>query len=260
MTEPDGEVTIAIAGKYTGLQDAYKSLNEALTHGGIANNVKVNLRWIEAEIFEEEDPAPHLENVNGILVPGGFGERGTEGKIAAAHFAPRAAGALFRHLLRHANGGDRGRAQPGGNREGGVHRVRTVGGAGHRLDDRMGQGRRQGAARLRRRQGRHHAARRLSSFASHNSRVRQIYDSGEISERHRHRYEVNVNYREQLENAGLIFSGMSPDGRLPEIVELPEHPWFIGVQFHPEVKSKPFDPHPLFKSFIEAAMVQSRLV
>ncbi len=260
VTEPDGEVTIAIAGKYTGLQDAYKSLNEALTHGGIANNVKVNLRWIEAEIFEEEDPAPHLENVNGILVPGGFGERGTEGKIAAAHFARERRVPYFGicfgmqmaviEAARNLAG-----IEKAGSTEFGPSEEPVIGlmtewdkdGAKERRDSDADKG---GTMRL----GAYPAS------LSHNSRVRQIYDSGEISERHRHRYEVNVNYREQLENAGLIFSGMSPDGRLPEIVELPEHPWFIGVQFHPEVKSKPFDPHPLFKSFIEAAMVQSRLV
>ena len=260
VTEPDGEVTIAIAGKYTGLLDAYKSLAEALTHGGIANNVKVNLRWIESEIFEEEDPTPYLEDVNGILVPGGFGERGAEGKIAAAHFARERHVPYFGicfgmqmaviEAARNLAG-----IEKAGSTEFGPADEPVIGlmtewdkdGAKQRRDADVDMG---GTMRL----GAYPAS------LSHNSRVRQIYDAAEINERHRHRYEVNVNYREQLENAGLIFSGMSPDGLLPEIIELPEHPWFIGVQFHPELKSKPFDPHPLFKSFIEAAMVQSRLV
>ena len=260
VTEPDGEVTIAIAGKYTGLLDAYKSLAEALTHGGIANNVKVNLRWIESEIFEKEDPAPYLEDVNGILVPGGFGERGAEGKISAAHFSRERNVPYFGICF-----GMQMAVIEAARNLAGIKRAGSTefGPADEAVIGLMTEWDKDGAQERREANGHLGGTMRLGAYPatlSHNSRVREIYGADEISERHRHRYEVNVNYREQLEKAGLIFSGMSPDGRLPEIIELPEHPWFVGVQFHPELKSKPFDPHPLFKSFIEAAMVQSRLV
>jgi CTP synthase len=260
VTEPDGEVTIAIAGKYTGLLDAYKSLNEALAHGGIANNVKVNLRWIESEIFEKEDPSPHLEDVNGILVPGGFGERGAEGKIAAANFARERQVPYFGICF-----GMQMAVIEAARNLAGIEKAGSTefGPADDPVIGLMTEWDKDGAKERREADADMGGTMRLGAYKaslSNNSRVRQIYDSGEISERHRHRYEVNVNYRDRLENAGLIFSGMSPDGRLPEIIELPDHPWFIGVQFHPELKSKPFDPHPLFKSFIEAAITQSRLV
>ncbi|MBZ8132338.1 CTP synthase [Afifella sp. IM 167] len=257
---PEGEVTIAIVGKYTGLKDAYKSLSEALSHGGIANKVKVNLEWIESEIFEKEDPAPWLERVNGILVPGGFGERGAEGKIAAAAFARTRQVPYFgicfgmqmavieaaRNMagITEANSSEFGPAdQP-------VVGLMTEWLKGNQLEKRAAQGDLGGTMRL----GAYPA------LLSEGSRIAEIYGHRDISERHRHRYEVNIDYRERLEKAGLRFAGMSPDGLLPETVELPDHPWFIGVQYHPELKSRPFEPHPLFASFIEAAVEQSRLV
>lgn len=258
--EPDGEVTIAVVGKYTGLLDAYKSLNEALAHGGIANKVKVNLKWIESEIFEQEDPAPHLEGVNGILVPGGFGERGVEGKISAANFARTRDVPYFGICLgmqmavleaaRNLAGIEDATSTEFHESENPVVGLMTEWLKGNELETRQANGDMGGTMRL----GAYTA--RLSE----ETRISRIYGSTEISERHRHRYEVNMGYREQLENAGLAFSGTSPDGLLPETVEFPEHPWFIGVQYHPELKSRPFEPHPLFASFIEAAVEQSRLV
>jgi CTP synthase len=259
-TRPEGEVTIAVVGKYTGLLDAYKSLAEALSHGGIANNVKVNMNWIESEIFDSEDPIPHLEGVHGILVPGGFGERGSKGKIAASGFARERGVPYFGicfgmqmaviEAARNMAG-----IKGAGSTEFGPTPEPLIGLMtewmhGNDLEKRQGDGDLGGTMRL-------------GAYActlGENSRVREIYGKEAISERHRHRYEVNTRYREQLEQAGLRFSGMSPDGLLSEIVEIPDHPWYIGVQFHPELKSKPFDPHPLFTSFIQAAVEQSRLV
>ncbi len=260
VLRPEGEVTIAIAGKYTGLQDAYKSLAEALSHGGIANNVRVKLRWIESEIFEKEDPAPYLDDVNGILVPGGFGERGSEGKILAARFARERGVPYFgicfgmqmavieaaRNLCGIAKAGS---TEFGPSPEP-IVGLMTEWQRGNVLEQRKTAGELGGTMRL----GAYPAQ------LAEGSRVRSIYGSAEISERHRHRYEVNVEYKARLENAGVRFSGMSPDGALPEIIEVPKHPWFIGVQFHPELKSKPFEPHPLFTSFIKAAIERSRLV
>ncbi len=260
IAAPEGEVTIAIVGKYTGLKDAYKSLIEALQHGGIANRVKVKLDWIESEVFESEDPAPYLEGVHGILVPGGFGERGSEGKILAAKFARERHVPYFgicfgmqmatleaaRNLCGIANAG----STEFGTSEEPVVGLMTEWMQGNELEQRRQGGDLGGTMRL----GAFPAA--LTS----GSRISQIYGATEISERHRHRYEVNTQYRERLEAAGLKFAGTSPDGLLPETVEYPDHPWFIGVQFHPELKSRPFDPHPLFKSFIAAAVEQSRLV
>ncbi len=253
-------MTIAIVGKYTGLKDAYKSLNEALFHGGIANKVKVKLEWIEAEIFEREDPAPYLENVHGILVPGGFGERGSEGKILAARFARTRQVPYFgicfgmqmavieaaRDLVGIAKAG----STEFGPSEEPVVGLMTEWMRGNELEKRRLGGELGGTMRL----GAYAAA------LAKGSRVAKIYGANQISERHRHRYEVNTKYRERLEEAGVRFCGMSPDGLLPEIIELPDHPWFIGVQFHPELKSRPFEPHPLFASFIHAAVEQSRLV
>ncbi len=257
---PEGEVTIAIVGKYTGLKDAYKSLIEALTHGGIANRVRVNLKWIESEIFEKEDPAPWLEDVHGILVPGGFGERGAEGKIAAARFARERRVPYFGicfgmqmaviEAARHLAGIEKACSTEFGPCEEPVVGLMT---------EWMKEGERQ----VRQAGGDLGGTMRLGAYPAvlkPGSRAAEIYGTTEISERHRHRYEVNMRYREPLEKAGLIFSGTSPDGLLPEIVEIPDHPWFIGVQFHPELKSRPFDPHPLFASFIAAAVEQSRLV
>ena len=257
---PEGEVTIAVVGKYTGLLDAYKSLMEALTHGGIANKVKVNIRWIESEIFEQEDPAPHLEDVHGILVPGGFGERGTEGKIAAARFARERDVPYFGICLgmqmavveaaRHLAGIEGAGSTEFGDCDEPVVGLMTEWMKEGELQQREAGGDLGGTMRL----GAYEAVLKKGS------KVADIYGKTRISERHRHRYEVNTRYRERLEKAGLVFSGTSPDGLLPEIVELPDHPWFIGVQFHPELKSRPFDPHPLFASFIAAAVEQSRLV
>jgi CTP synthase len=260
IANPEGEVTIAIVGKYTGLKDAYKSLNEALFHGGIANRVKVKLEWIESEVFEREDPAPYLENVHGILVPGGFGERGSEGKILAARFARERGVPYFgicfgmqMAVIEAAR--DLVGVKQAGSTEFGPTPEPVVGlmtewMRGNELERRAVNGNLGGTMRL----GAYTA--RLAK----GSRVATIYGGTEISERHRHRYEVNTRYRERLEDAGIKFCGMSPDGLLPEIIELPNHPWFIGVQFHPELKSRPFEPHPLFASFIHAAVEQSRLV
>jgi CTP synthase len=260
IKKPEGEVNIAIVGKYTHLLDSYKSLAEALTHGGIANNVKVKLNWLDSEIFEKEDAVQHLENVHAILVPGGFGERGSEGKIQAACFARERKVPYFgicfgmqmavieaaRHLAGYAGAG----STEFGPAKDPVVGLMTEWMRGNTLEKREAAGDLGGTMRL----GAYEAA------LTPGSRVAGIYGTTRISERHRHRYEVNINYKRALEEKGLVFSGMSPDGALPEIVEIPDHPWFIGVQFHPELKSKPFDPHPLFTSFIGAAVHQSRLV
>ncbi|NBU14872.1 MAG: CTP synthase, partial [Alphaproteobacteria bacterium] len=260
VNNPEGEVTIAIVGKYTGMKDAYKSLIEALYHGGIANKVKVNFDWIESEVFEREDPAPFLEHVHGILVPGGFGQRGAEGKINAARFARERKVPYFgicfgmqmavieaaRNLagIKDANSTEFGPCKEplvGLMTEwmqGNELKIREEGGD-------LGGTMRLGAFRARLEDGSH---------------IANIYGTGDISERHRHRYEVNMSYRKKLEDKGLLFAGVSPDGLLPETVEYPDHPWFIGVQYHPELKSRPFEPHPLFASFIAAAVEQARMV
>jgi CTP synthase len=260
IQEPEGVVRIAIVGKYTNLADSYKSLNEALIHGGIANKVKVELKYIEAEIFESEDPAPHLQNVQGILVPGGFGERGAEGKINAVQFARERKIPYFgicfgmqmavveaaRNLcgLKGANSAEFGScADP-------VIDIMREWVQGNVKQERGESDDKGGTMRL----GAYPAALKEGSLAA------QAYGARDISERHRHRYEVDIKYKDRLEAQGLVFSGLSPDGKLPEIVEREDHPWFIGVQFHPELKSKPFDPHPLFVSYIAAAVKQSRLV
>ena len=259
---PEGEVTIGVVGKYVGLQDAYKSLNEALAHGGMANRVKVNVRWIDAEIFEGEHSgiASQLEPMHGILVPGGFGERGTEGKIASVRFARERNVPFFGICLgmqmacieaaRNTAGISNASSTEFGPTEEPVVGIITEWMSDEGLQTRAEGGDLGGTMRL----GAYPA--KLAG----NSHVAAIYGKSEISERHRHRYEVNVAYREALETGGLAFSGMSPDGLLPEIVERPDHPWFVGVQFHPELKSRPFDPHPLFAGFIAAALQQARLV
>jgi CTP synthase len=261
IRRPEGEVNIAIVGKYTHLQDSYKSLAEAMTHGGIANNVRVKLDWIDSEVFETESEAvQQLEGVHAILVPGGFGERGSEGKIEAARFARERKVPYFgicfgmqmavieaaRHLARLSGAG----STEFGPCEHPVIGLMTEWMRGNMVEQREANGDLGGTMRL----GAYEAV------LDPESRVAEIYGASHISERHRHRYEVNIAYRDSLEAAGLRFSGMSPDGLLPEIVEIPDHPWFIGVQFHPELKSKPFEPHPLFTSFVKAAVDQSRLV
>ncbi|MEN6543769.1 CTP synthase [Parvibaculum sp.] len=260
IREPEGDVTIAIVGKYTGLKDAYKSLNESLVHGGIANKVRVNIKWLESEIFETEDAAYYLEDVNGILVPGGFGERGSEGKIAAAEFARTRAVPYFGicfgmqmaviESLRNVGGLTGASSTEFGPTNEPVVGIMTEWMQQNELVTRAANGDLGGTMRL----GAYDAT------LKEGSRIAEIYGSTRISERHRHRYEVNTAYRQQIEATGMIISGMSPDGLLPETVEIPNHPWFIGVQYHPELKSKPFAPHPLFRSFIEAAVAQSRLV
>ena len=265
ISHPEGEVRVAIVGKYTQLEDAYKSIAEALTHGGMANRTKVRAEWIDAEIFEREDPAPYLQNFNAILVPGGFGGRGTEGKIKAATFAREkkipylgiclgmqmAVIEAARNLAGIADAGSEEFDHEAGEKRftpvvyhlkewvQGNHTVRR------KADDAKGGTMRLGA---------------YTANLKPGSKVAQIYGSTVIEERHRHRYEVDAKYIESLEKCGLIFSGMSPDGRLPEIVEVMDHPWFIGVQFHPELKSKPFAPHPLFADFVRAAKDVERLV
>jgi len=260
ISEPDGEVTIGVVGKYVGLLDAYKSLIEALAHGGIANGVKVKLKWLDSEQFENDGPIVPLEDVHGVLVPGGFGERGAEGKIAAARFAREKKVPYFgicygmqmavveaaRNLANIPDAvssefGDKGEPVVG---------LLTEWTQGNQVQTRSEGGDMGGTMRLG----------AFPAVLGEGSKVREIYGASNIEERHRHRYEVNVAYKDKLEAAGLKFSGLSPDGILPEIVEIEDHPWYVGVQFHPELKSRPFDPHPLFASFIAAAVEKSRLV
>ncbi|MBP2276756.1 MULTISPECIES: CTP synthase [Sphingomonas] len=262
LTNPEGEVTIGVVGKYVGLQDAYKSLNEALVHGGIANKVKVNVEWIDAELFEgpDSDIAARLEPMHAILVPGAFGERGAEGKIASVRFAREREipyfGICFGMQMACVEGArDLAGIADASSTEFGPTDEPVVGMITEWMTAEGVQKREAG--------GDLGGTMRLGAYAAKldgNSVVSTIYGDTDISERHRHRYEVNTAYREVLEKGGLVFSGMSPDGMLPEIVERPDHPWFVGVQFHPELKSKPFDPHPLFASFVAAAVKQSRLV
>ena len=261
LDNPEGEVTIGVVGKYVGLPDAYKSLREALVHGGIANRVKVNINWLDAELFEKgDDVAAELEPMHAILVPGGFGERGSEGKIASVKFARERKVPFFGICLgmqmaciegaRNTAGIAEANTTEFGETPEPVVGLITEWMSKEGLQERAAGGDLGGTMRL----GAYEAV------LGGNSHVAAIYGTTHISERHRHRYEVNAHYKEPLEQGGLVFSGMSPDGRLPEIVERPDHPWFVGVQFHPELKSRPFDPHPLFASFIEAAVKQSRLV
>ena len=262
---PEGEVKIAVVGKYVQLEDAYKSFKEALTHGGMHNRVKVKVEWVDAEIFDREDAAPHLEGYHAILVPGGFGERGTEGKIKAAQFARERKIPYFGICL--------------GMQMAVIEAARNVAGiksaGSEEFDHEAGEKRFEPVVYHLKEwvQGNHMIARksdddkggtmRLGAYdatLTEGSKVAGIYGATAIEERHRHRYEVDTKYRDQLESKGMLFSGMSPDGKLPEIVEWSDHPWFIGVQFHPELKSKPFAPHPLFADFVRAAVEVSRLV
>ncbi len=260
VLEPEGEVRIAVVGKYTGLKDAYKSLGEALAHGGIANNVRVATEWIEAEIFEEEGALPRLEDVHGILVPGGFGQRGSEGMITATQFARTRELPFFGICF--------------GMQLAVVEAVRNLLGRTDATSTEFGEAddpaiglmtewMSEEGLQARNMNGDLGGTMRLGSYTAHlrpGSRISEIYGSLEINERHRHRYEVNSQYRSLLEQHGVIISGTSPDELLPEVLEIPSHPWFFGVQFHPELKSKPFEPHPLFASFVDAALTQSRLV
>ena len=260
VRKPDGEVKIAIVGKYTGLKDAYKSLTEALTHGGIANKVRVHLEWIDSEIFEKEDPAPYLEDVHAILVPGAFGERGAEGKIAAAKFAREREVPYFGICF----GMQMAVVEAARNLAGMPAASSTeFGPCNEPVVGLMTEWMKEGELEKREEKGDLGGTMRLGAYQAklkQGTRIADIYGTTDIAERHRHRYEVNMTYRDPLEAAGMTFSGASPDGLLPETIEIPSHPWFIGVQYHPELKSKPFDPHPLFASFVGAALRQSRLV
>ena len=261
----EGEVKVAIVGKYTQLEDAYKSIAEALTHGGMANRVKVKIEWVDAEVFDTEDAAPYLEGFHAILVPGGFGERGTEGKIKAAQYAREhkvpylgiclgmqmAVIEAARNAAGIAEAGSEEFDHEAGKKrfEPVVYHLKEWVQGNHKVERKVGDDK-GGTMRL----GAYNAV------LADGSKVAEVYGGTQIEERHRHRYEVDIKYRDKLEKAGLKFSGMSPDGRLPEIVEWADHPWFIGVQYHPELKSKPFDPHPLFRDFVRAAKDTSRLV
>lgn len=257
---PEGKVNIAIVGKYTGLKDAYKSLNEALVHGGIDNKAQVNIEWIDSEIFESEDPTPYLDGVHGILVPGGFGNRGIEGKISAATFArshnvPYLGICLGMQMAVVEFARNVAGLKGAGSSEFGDPEIPLVG--------LMTEWDKQGNKVTRDENADLGGTMRLGAFEANlhsGSLAHDIYKASRIFERHRHRYEVNMKYRADLEEAGMQFSGVSPDGLLPEIVEIKGHPWFVGVQFHPELKSRPFEPHPLFSAFIAAALKQSRLV
>jgi len=261
-TNPDGEVTVAVVGKYTVLKDAYKSLIEALHHGGVANNVKVNIDWVEADTFEGARDAceERLQGAHAVLVPGGFGERGAEGKIQAVRFARERKipyfGICFGMQMaviesaRHLAGLEKATSTEFGPAEEPIVGLMTEWTQGNQRIMRAQGGDLGGTMRLG----------AYDSTLIEGSKIAEIYGSTAISERHRHRYEVNINYRDAIERAGMTISGLSPDGVLPETVERADHPWFIGVQYHPELKSRPFAPHPLFASFIAAAVVQSRLV
>jgi len=260
VTNPEGEVRIAVVGKYMQVKDSYKSLSEALTHGGLANNVKVHMDWIDSEIFERDDAAVYLENVHGILVPGGFGERGTEGKIEAVKFARERRVPFFGicyglHMAVIEAARDLAGLEGAGTTENGHPR--------HPVIALMTEWTKGNAVETRKEDADMGGTMRLGAYTAMlkpGSRVAEIYGANEISERHRHRYEVNVGYTRQLAEHGFQVSGWSPDGKLPEIMEFPDHPWFIGVQFHPELKSRAFAPHPLFASFVAAAVKQGRLV
>ena len=260
LHNPDGAVNIAVVGKYTVLPDAYKSLTEALVHGGIANKVKVNIKWLEAESFEACDPVELLKGMHGVLVPGGFGDRGTEGKIKAVNFARTHDVPYFGICL--------------GMQMAVIEAARNMAGLTTASSSEFGEEGEnvvglmtewtKGNERIERNQDTDlGGTMRLGAYDAvlvKGSLVAQAYGREQIEERHRHRYEVNIDYKSKLEKAGLMFSGLSPDGVLPEIVEIPSHPWFVGVQYHPELKSRPFEPHPLFAGFVNAALTQSRLV
>ncbi|HEX7391316.1 MAG TPA: CTP synthase, partial [Acidiphilium sp.] len=261
MRAPEGTVKIAVVGKYTNLLDSYKSLGEALTHGGIANRVKVTLDWVDSEVFEQPGTVSRLDGVHGILVPGGFGERGSEGKIEAVRFA-RERGVPFLGICfgmqkavieaaRNLAGLGSASSTEFGPCDTPVVGLLTEWARGNEVERRAAEGDLGGTMRL----GAYPAT------LAEDSLIRNVYGgAATIEERHRHRYEVNIHYRAALEAVGLRFAGLSPDGILPETVEYSDHPWFIGVQYHPELKSKPFDPHPLFAGFIGAAVKQARLV
>ncbi len=267
--KPSGEVNVAIVGKYMGTGDAYKSLNEALTHAGIANDVKVNVRWIDAHGFEKKDVPKQLETADAILVPGGFGSRGVEGKLSAIRYAREnkipylgicfgmqlATIEIARNLVgmqlatSSEFGGEDVSAEPTPDMpHGPLVGIMTEWAKEDGKEKRSKAGNLGGTMRL----GAYPCAIAKGSLAE------KVYGATEISERHRHRYEVNTAYIPQLEKVGARFSGMSPDGKLPEIIEFKGHPWFLAVQFHPELKSRPFAPHPLFADYVRAAAVKAK--
>jgi CTP synthase len=262
LRAPDGDVTVAVVGKYTAMKDAYKSLIEALHHGGLANNVRVNINWIDARAFDggHDELAAELEGTHAILVPGAFGDAGAEGKIKAVRFARERAIPYFGicfgmqmacvEAARNLVGVQEASSSEFGPTEHAVVGLMKEWVRGNQTESRTAETDLGGTMRL----GAYPAVLAPGSV------VAEAYGATAISERHRHRYEVNMGWRERLEAVGLTFSGLSPDGVLPEIVERADHPWFVGVQYHPELKSRPFEPHPLFASFIKAALVQSRLV
>lgn len=270
ISDARSEVKVAIVGKYTGLEDAYKSINEALVHGGIAHQVRVQSKWIDSEVFEQKDPTPYFEGCNAILIPGGFGERGSEGKIRAAGFARErkipffgiclgmqmAVIEMVRNLVGIENAGSEEFDHEKWCESEGKRRFEPV--VYH-----LGEWSRGDSTETRSINDDKGATMRLGSYPAKlldGSRVAQIYKSNEVNERHRHRYEVDISYGEKLANHGIYFSGMSPDNKLPEIVEIADHPWFIGVQFHPELKSRPLNPHPLFADFIRTAFDHAHLL
>lgn len=260
IKHPEGEVRIAVVGKYTQLLEAYKSLAEALTHGGIANKYKVKVKWIDSELLEKGDPAEYLNDVSAILVPGGFGQRGTDGKIAAVKYARE-------HKVPYLG-------ICYGMQMAVIETMQNVVGIKNAYTTElrpdcepvvglMTEWEKDGGKETRKHDGDLGGTMRLGAYPcvlDKNSLAYKIYGTDKISERHRHRYEVNMKYADVLKKAGMVITGKSPDGRLPEIVEIPDHPWFVAVQFHPELKSKPFDPAPLFVSFVKAAIDKSRLL
>lgn len=260
IRHPEGEVRVAVVGKYTQLLEAYKSLNEALTHGGIANRYKVKIKWIDSELLEKEPVEDYLKDVSAILVPGGFGQRGTEGKIAAIKYAREHKIPFLGICL--------------GMQMAVIETMRNVAGiknAGTTEFDLscepvvglMTEWDKEGAKEIRHKDGDLGGTMRLGAYdcvLEQGSLAAKVYGKAQISERHRHRYEVNMKYQDTLRRSGMEISGKSPDGKLPEIVEIKDHPWFMAVQFHPELKSKPFDPAPIFVSFVKAAIEKSRLI
>ena len=258
VNNPKGQVNIGVIGKYVGLKDAYKSLSEALTHGGIANDISVKIHWIDSEKIKTKKDTKLLKSMSGILIPGGFGKRGSEGKILAINYARTNKipffGICFGMQLavieaaRNLAKIDNANSSELSNTKNPVIGLMTEWEKNDKKFLRDSNSEYGGTMRL----GSYPAVLNKKSFSY------KIYKTKKISERHRHRYEVNINYKEKLEQIGLNFSGISPDGLLPEIVEIKNHPWFIGVQFHPELKSRPFDPHPLFSSFIKASIKESK--
>ena len=257
VNNPRGQVNIGVIGKYVGLKDAYKSLSEALTHGGIANDISVKIHWIDSEKIKTKKDTKLLKSMSGILIPGGFGKRGSEGKILAINYARTNKipffGICFGMQLavieaaRNLAKIDNANSSELSNTKNPVIGLMTEWEKNDKKFLRDSNSEYGGTMRL----GSYPAILNKKSFSY------KIYKTKKINERHRHRYEVNINYKEKLEQIGLNFSGISPDGLLPEIVEIKNHPWFVGVQFHPELKSRPFDPHPLFSSFIKASIKES---